>query len=248
MCAAPSPPKIKTCIRQLYERLAIAGTANLSRAPILRGEKLALALGYDTAQLPNLNQAWELFAGCGNPLEMVSVDPEWTVVDLGCGAGLDCQMAALSLLPEGMAIGIDITVELLRIAKKYGSKNPRLQCHWLAGDGEFLPLQRESVHLVVANGSFNLMPNKEQALTEVCRVLRPGGYLALADLIRVGEMEPITDGLEEAWTWCVAGALSPDEYGDLLKSSGFFRWELSSKCSYGPLTAAHLLAQKALTA
>ena len=89
------------------------------------------------------------------------------------------------------------------------------------------------------------MPQKGQALAEIWRILRPGGYLALADLIVVGEMEPITtEGFEDAWSWCVAGALSAGEYDVLLKSKGFSWWELKEKGNYGPLAAAHLLVRK----
>jgi ubiquinone/menaquinone biosynthesis C-methylase UbiE len=114
----------------------------------------------------------------------------------------------------------------------------------VAGDAEQLPLRPANVDLVIANGSFNLMPHKDQALAEICRILRPGGYLALADLIVVGEIEPITEGFEDAWSWCVAGALSADEYDVLLKSEGFSWWKLKEKGNYGPLAAAHLLARK----
>jgi SAM-dependent methyltransferase len=241
-----SNQKLKTHVRELYARLANVGTANLSNAPIACGEELARALGYDTSRLLIPRKAWELFAGCGNPLEEIKLEPEWTVIDLGCGVGIDSQVAALSLQPPGKVIGMDITNELLRLAKEYVRAQPELCCHWVAADGERLPLRQESVHLVAANGSFNLMPNKEQALGEIFRVLKPGGYLALADLILVGQMEAITAGFEDAWSWCVAGALSAGEYEGLLRSNGFSWWKLKEKGNYGPLAAAHLLAQKRL--
>ncbi len=237
--------KIKAHVRKLYKRLATIGTANLSDVPIVCGENLARALGYDTARLPIPQKAWDLFAGCGNPLEEINLEPGWTVIDLGCGVGIDSQVAALSLQPPGRVIGIDITNELLRLAKKYVPAHSKLCCHWVAGDGERLPLQRQSVHLVTANGSFNVMVNKEEVLAEIYRVLKPGGYLVLADLIRVGPMEPITDGLENAWSWSVAGALTAREYDDLLEAQGFSWWQLSMKSDYGPLASAHLLARKA---
>jgi arsenite methyltransferase len=137
---------------------------------------------------------------------------------------------------------MDITRELLHHAREYSSSHP--VCHWVTGDGEQLPLRSECIDLVTANGSFNLMPHKEQALTEIHRVLKPGGYLSLADLIAVGEMEPIIEGFEEAWGWCVAGALTATEFDFLMQSTGFSWWELKEKSNYGPLTAAHLLARK----
>ena len=245
-CVLPSPPnrKIKAYIRELYARLANVGSANLSRAPIAAGKNLAHDLGYDTLNLSISNKAWDLFAGCGNPLEEIDIEPDWTIVDLGCGVGVDSQVAALSLRTPGRVVGLDITAEFLRLARDYASVRSKLYCHWIAGDAEQLPLKNETVNLTIANGSFNLIPQKEQALAEIHRILKPGGYLAVADLIRVGKMEPMTDNDEDAWAWCVAGALSTSEYDTLLRSKGFSWWRVSIKSSYGPLASAHVLTRK----
>jgi arsenite methyltransferase len=244
MMEKQSSRKIKACVRKLYAKLADHGTANISSLPILSGEELASALGYDTSFLPIPQEAWRLFAGCGNPLEEVGIEQHWAVLDLGCGVGIDCQLAALSLEPPGRVIGVDITRELLQHAREYSYAHPL--CNWVAGDGEHLPLRSGCIDLVIANGSFNLMPHKEQALLEIHRVLKPGGYLSLADLMVVGEMEPIVEGFEEAWSWCVAGALTAEEYDVLIRSTGFSWWELKEKDRYDPLAGANLLAQKAL--
>jgi arsenite methyltransferase len=242
MTEKQSSQKIKAYVRELYAKLAAHGSANISSVPIPCGEELARALGYDTSLLPIPKKAWRLFAGCGNPLEEIRLGLHWTVLDLGCGVGIDSQMAALSMKPPGRVIGMDITRELLHHAKEYSSSHP--VCHWVTGDGEQLPLRSECIDLVTANGSFNLMPHKEQALREIHRVLKPGGYLSLADLIAVDEMEPIVEGLEEAWSWCVAGALTAGEYDLLMQHNGFSWWELKEKSNFGPLAAAHLLARK----
>ncbi len=246
MSASQSKQKLKMSIREIYARIANAGTANLSEAAIASGENLARTLGYESSRLPIPGKAWDLFAGCGNPLGQIHIEPHWTIMDLGCGVGIDSQVAALSLKPPGCVVAIDITPELLMLAREYAAANEGLRCHWIAGDGEQLPLRSESVHLVIANGSFNLMPEKEKALAEIYRILKPGGYVALADLIRVGKLEPIADDLEEAWAWCVAGALSAFEYDTLLPSGGFSWWELRPSYMYGPLASAHLLARKTL--
>jgi arsenite methyltransferase len=242
MPKSPSPQRIKNCVRELYAKLAAHGSANISSVPIACGEELARSLGYDTSFLPIPKKAWRLFAGCGNPLEEIRLGLHWTVLDLGCGVGIDSQMAGLAMKPPGRVIGMDITRELLYHAKEYSRSHP--VCHWVTGDGEQLPLRSECIDLVTANGSFNLMPHKEQALTEIYRVLKPGGYLSLADLIAVGEMEPIVEGFEEAWSWCVAGALTAGEYDVLMQYTGFSSWELKEKNNFGPLAAAHLLARK----
>ena len=237
-----APENIKAHIQKLYAKLAAHGSANISSVPIACGEELARALGYRTSVLPIPEKAWKLFAGCGNPLEEIRMGPKWIVLDLGCGVGIDSQVAALSLQPPGRVIGMDITRELLHYAKEYSRSHP--VCQWVTGDGEELPLRSECIDLVTANGSFNLMPHKEQALKEIHRVLKPGGHLSLADLVAVGEMEPIVEGFEEAWSWCVAGALTAGEYDILMHCTGFSWWELKEKNNFGPLAAAHLLARK----
>lgn len=114
----------------------------------------------------------------------------------------------------------------------------------MAGDGEDLPLRAASIHLAFANGSFNLMPRKERVLLEVHRVLVPGGTLIVTDLVRVGAVGPFGEGFEDAWAWCVAGALAPDEYDPLLEGAGFSRWELRLAGEYGPFAGAVLVAHK----
>ncbi len=245
-CVLPSPPshKIKAYIRELYARLANVGTANLSRAPIAAGKNLAHDLGYDTSNLSISNKVWDLFAGCGNPLEEIDLEPDWTILDLGCGVGVDSQVAALSLRTPGRVIGLDITAEFLRLARDYANVRSKLYCHWIAADAEELPLRNKTADLTIANGSFNLIPQKEQALVEINRILKPGGYLAMADLVRVGKIESMPSSDEDAWAWCVAGALSTNEYDTLLRSTGFSWWRVSMKSSYGPLASAHVLARK----
>lgn len=238
------PERLKHATRMIYRRLARAHSTNLSEAPVPNGETLARTLGYDPDRLPLPAPAWDLFAGCGNPHEFLALQPEWRVLDFGCGAGIDTQIAAIRLRAPGLAIGLDYTRELLDLARAYTASHLRNRCIWLAGDGEDLPLRAESVHVAFANGSFNLMPRKERVLGEVRRVLVPGGTLIVTDLVRIGAVGPFGAVFEDAWAWCVAGALAPDEYDPLLAGVGFSRWELRLATEYGPVAAAVLVAHK----
>jgi arsenite methyltransferase len=239
-----APERLKLATRMIYRRLVRERSTNLSEAPVPTGETLARILGYEPDRLPLPAAAWELFAGCGNPHEFLAPQPEWRVLDVGCGAGIDTQIAASHLRAPGLAIGLDYTLELLDLARAYTAGDLRRRCIWLAGDGEALPLRAESIHVAFANGSFNLMPRKERLLWDIHRVLVPGGTLIVTDLVRIGAVGPFGEGFEEAWAWCVAGALAPDEYDSLMAGAGFSRWELRLAEEYGPLAAAVVVARK----
>ena len=239
-----APERLKDATRLIYRRLARAHSTNLSEAPVPSGETLARTLGYDPDGLALPIAAWDLFAGCGNPHEYTALQPDWRVLDLGCGVGIDTQIAAIRLKGPGLAIGLDYTRELLDLARAYTSSHLRNRCIWLAGDGEDLPLRAESIHVAFANGSFNLMPRKASLLREIRRVLVPSGRLIVTDLVRIGDLGTFGEGFEDAWAWCVAGALAPEEYEPLLAGAGFSRWELRPTKEYGPLAGAVLIAHK----
>jgi arsenite methyltransferase len=238
------PARLKQVTRLVYQRLAHAHSTNLSRVPIPDGKSLARSLGYEPSSLPIPELAWDLFAGCGNPHRAMKLEAEWTVVDLGCGAGIDCHIAALALQPPGRVIGLDYTRDLVALASTYTPPELRERCAWLVADGEDLPIRNRCVNLVFANGSFNLLPRKEQVLAEVHRVLVPGGILIVTDLVRMGELGIPEQGFEDAWAWCVAGALAPGEYDQLLAGAGFSFWQLRLTHEYGPLAGALLVAHK----
>jgi arsenite methyltransferase len=239
-----APERLKHATRVLYRRLARAHSTNLGDAPVPTGQTLARILGYDPDRLPLPVAAWELFAGCGNPHEFFTLQPEWRVLDIGCGAGIDTQIVASGLTAPGFAIGLDYTRDFLQLAGAYAISHLRNRCIWLAGDGEDLPLRAKTIHVAFANGSFNLMPRKERVLREVRRVLVRGGSLIVTDLIRIGAVGPFGEGFEDAWAWCVAGALAPDDYGPLLDGAGFSGWELRIGREYGPLAGGVLIAHK----
>jgi SAM-dependent methyltransferase len=224
--------------------LARAHSTNLSRVPVPGGKILARSLGYQPSRLPIPEAAWDLFAGCGNPHESMKLEPEWTVLDLGCGVGIDCYFTALDLKPPGRVIGLDYTRDLIELALRYTPPQLQDRCAWLVADGEDVPIRSEGINLALANGSFNLLPRKERFLAEVHRILVPGGTLIVTDLVRVGELGMLGEVCEDAWAWCVAGALAPDDYDQLLAGAGFCRWALRLTQEYGPLAGAVLVACK----
>ncbi|MBW1982446.1 MAG: methyltransferase domain-containing protein [Deltaproteobacteria bacterium] len=240
-----NPPKyLKAHVRALYQRIAACGSANLSRAPVASGAQLAAILGYPVQRMNLPAEAWQLFAACGNPLQGVEVGLHWRVLDLGCGVGIDAQLVATGLKRPGLVVGLDLTLEMVQLANTYCGEKASKRCLWVVADGEDIPCKEETFNLVVANGSFNLMPHKERALTEIFRVLLPGGLLVIVDLVRLAEVEGLDQAAEDAWTWCLAGALSAAEFDSLFDGAGFCRWELQHISSFEPFASVRLLAHK----
>ncbi len=168
--------------------------------------------------------------GCGNPLEDAGLKPGETVLDLGCGAGLDLILASEAVGPGGRLIGVDMTGEMLDAAKENlkGRENVLLVKGYL----EDLPLESESVDVVISNCVINLSPDKGKVLREAWRVLRPEGRLSVSDTVF---LEPVPPGLSEflsGWCGCISGALSAEEYRTFLAEAGFVSIEIRPKKIY----------------
>lgn len=165
--------------------------------------------------------------GCGNPLEDAGLKAGETVLDLGCGAGLDLLLASKAIGPGGRLIGVDMTDEMLDAAKE----NLKEQENVLLVKGylEDLPLENESVDVVISNCVINLSPDKGKVLKEAWRVLRPGGRLSVADTVF---LRPVPPGISEflsGWCGCISGALSAEEYRTFLAEAGFASIEIRPK-------------------
>lgn len=164
--------------------------------------------------------------GCGNPVALASLRPGEVVLDLGSGGGLDVLLAAHRVGPEGFAYGVDMTDEMLELATRNAHKAGIQNVRFLKGEIEAIPLPDESVDVIMSNCVINLSPDKGKVLQEAFRVLKPGGRLAVTDIV----IEPDLDGLpvdEETiraaldWAGCVAGAPTKAEYERYLAEAGF---------------------------
>jgi len=159
--------------------------------------------------------------GCGDPITLASLKPGQTVLDLGSGAGLDCILAAQKVGEKGKVIGVDMTPEMIKQAqtniKKVNLKNVEFRQGYL----EELPVDSNTVDVIISNCVINLSPDKEKVFNEAYRVLAPGGKLAVSDIVTAGPLpEPIKQSLS-AWAGCVAGAVEAEEYIGMMKSVGF---------------------------
>ena len=159
--------------------------------------------------------------GCGNPTALATIQPGETVLDLGSGGGIDVFLSARRVGPTGKVYGIDMTDEMLALAKENQQKAGVTNVEFLKGDIEQIPLPDNSVDLIISNCVINLSPDKDQVLNEAFRVLKPGGRLAVSDIVVRGSMPQEIRHSVELWAGCVAGALEQSVYLTKLQQAGF---------------------------
>jgi len=159
--------------------------------------------------------------GCGDPITLASLQPGQTVLDLGSGAGLDCFFAAKKVGETGKVIGVDMTPEMIERAQSSAKRMKIQNVEFRQGYLEELPVESNSVDVIISNCVINLSPDKEKVFAEAFRVMKPGGKLAVSDIVTDGDLpEPIRKSLS-AWAGCVAGAVAAKEYIGMMESVGF---------------------------
>ncbi len=159
--------------------------------------------------------------GCGNPVAMADLREGEVVLDLGSGAGLDTLVSARRVRPGGRVYGLDMTDEMLRVARDNARRAGVENVEYLKGRIEQIPLPDRSVDVIISNCVVNLSPEKAAVFAEALRVLRPGGRLAIFDIVRTAELPEEVRSDSEAWAGCIAGAISPEEYARGLEAAGF---------------------------
>ena len=177
---------------------------------------------YDAAQAGEIPQTALLASlGCGNPTALAKLSPGEVVLDLGSGGGIDVLLSARRVGPTGKAYGLDMTDEMLALANDNKRKAGIENAEFLKGEIEDIPLPDNSVDVVISNCVINLSANKDRVLRETFRVLKPGGRLAVSDVVTRGEVPAEIRKNVLLWIGCVAGALAEDEYRSKLHAAGF---------------------------
>jgi ubiquinone/menaquinone biosynthesis C-methylase UbiE len=175
--------------------------------------------------------------GCGNPTAIAALKPGEVVLDLGSGAGLDVMLAARKVGEMGFAYGVDMTDEMLELARRNAAKAGATNVEFRKGHIEDIPLPDQSVDVIISNCVINLSPDKGQTLHEAYRVLRRGGRLAVSDIVVDGTLDdlPVSEAqIRQALSWagCIAGALTVNQYKSLLIEAGFEEIEVKVKHRY----------------
>ena len=159
--------------------------------------------------------------GCGNPTALVSLEPGHTVLDLGSGGGIDVLLSAKRVGPTGKVYGLDMTDEMLALARENQRKSGATNVEFLKGTIEGIPLPDNSVDVIISNCVINLSSDKDAALREAFRVLKPGGRFAVSDVVVRGDVPADIRRSMELWVGCIAGALEETEYAAKLRAAGF---------------------------
>ncbi|MBC8263289.1 MAG: arsenite methyltransferase [Anaerolineales bacterium] len=240
--------RIKEAVRQAYGGIAsqfVEGTARASccgpsqpasccgpseAAVESTGYAARFYSGEELADLPDT--VTDISLGCGNPTAIAGLQPGEVVLDLGSGGGIDCFLAAQQVGPTGKVIGLDMTPEMIKLARRNARKMGMANVDFRYGEMEDIPLPNESVDAIISNCVINLSPDKDAVFAEAYRVLRPGGRMSVSDIVTNGELPEFIMNSEEAWCSCVSGALDETVYLNKIEAAGFTDVEVMNSRAY----------------
>jgi arsenite methyltransferase len=200
----------------------------------------------EAAGLPS--DAVAVSLGCGNPTALANLEPGQTVLDLGSGGGIDVLLSAKRVGPAGKVYGLDMTDDMLALARENQRKAGATNVEFLKGSIEAIPLPDNSVDVIISNCVINLSADKDAVLREAFRVLRPGGRFAVSDVVIQGEVPAEVRRSMELWVGCIAGALHDHEYIQKLATAGFDKVEVEPWRVYRYEDARTFLSEAGLDA
>jgi SAM-dependent methyltransferase len=202
---------------------------------------------YDAAQAQQIpDEAMKASLGCGNPTALAQLNPGEIVLDLGSGGGIDVLLSARRVGPAGKAYGLDMTDEMLALARENQRKAGVENVEFLKGEIENIPLPDNSVDVIISNCVINLSADKDRVLREAFRVLKPGGRFAVSDVVVHGEVPPEVRKSVLLWVGCIAGALQDTDYTAKLTDAGFQAIEIEPTRVHKVEDARVFLAEKGL--
>jgi SAM-dependent methyltransferase len=218
---------IKTLVRARYAGIATGAAAECCApttsccGPAPSHDDKAREMGYSTAELGAVPEGANLGLGCGNPQAIAALKPGEVVIDLGSGAGFDCFLAAQQVGPTGQVIGVDMTHEMLAKARENAAKIGAANVEFRLGELEHLPLADNTADVAISNCVINLVPDKAQVFRETFRVLRPGGRVAISDVVNTAPLPPDLQADNALVCGCVSGAAPADRIRAWLRDAGF---------------------------
>lgn len=212
--------KIKKFVKERYSKIAKEniGCCSSCSSDLVEQTK---RIGYSQEDLGKIPKEAVMGLGCGNPTALADLKEGETVLDLGAGAGIDVFLAANKVGPKGFVIGVDMTREMIDRANELARKSGYKNVEFRLGEIEGLPIEDNSMDLIISNCVINLSPDKLKTYKEAYRVLRPGGRILISDLVTEGKLPKEIRRSFEAWASCISGALEKKEYLNTIKKAGF---------------------------
>lgn len=223
---------IKSEVQERYAQIARQASCGCSSDCCPSGSSPVTTLvdygGLDAGIVEGAN----LGLGCGIPTQYAGICPGDTVLDLGSGAGVDVFLAAKLVGPQGRVIGVDMTPEMIERAKENAAKGSYHNVEFRLGDIEDLPVDSDSVDVVISNCVINLAPDKRRVLAEIYRVLHSGGRFSISDIVSYGQVPDEIRRSVELWAGCIAGAMDRDAYLQLMGEIGFTNVRINQQVEY----------------
>ena len=217
--------EIKRAVKEGYARIAKQATSYYSSGSCCGcadiSEEISKRMGYSEEEISAAPPESNLGLGCGNPVALASLRVGETVLDMGAGAGFDCFLASTRVGTSGKIIGVDITSEMVEKARTNARKGGYANIDFRQGDLENMPVADSYMDVVISNCVINLIPNKNMVFREAFRVLKPGGRLAVSDVVLTKELPEFVKRSSKAYIGCLAGAIMKDEYLKIIRSVGF---------------------------
>jgi arsenite methyltransferase len=241
MNTPPDSESVRQTVRDGYRQIAQHGSERRTSSQCCCGgdvdsDKLAQHIGYSSEELAALPEGANMGLSCGNPNALAALTPGEVVLDLGSGGGFDVFIAGRKVGPTGLAIGVDMTPEMLAKARKnieaYRQRTGLNNVEFRLGEIEHLPIADATVDAVISNCVINLSPDKPQVWREIARVLKPGGRVAVSDLALLKPLPPAVAEMVEALVGCVAGAVLVSDTERMLKEAGLGNLTLQAKAGY----------------
>ena len=228
---------IRQAVQENYGKIAGGENAGCGCSPSsccgtaeeVTADTISTALGYSGEELSSVPEGANLGLGCGNPQAIASLQAGETVLDLGSGAGFDCFLAARAVGNQGRVIGVDMTAEMLSKARTNAEKSGLGNIEFRLGEIENLPVADEIIDVIISNCVINLSPEKDKVFRETFRVLKPGGRLAISDIVATAELPDEVKDDMALYSGCIAGASLVTELESTLHESGFEQIKIQPK-------------------
>jgi arsenite methyltransferase len=221
-CATlPRMSEIREAVRERYSGLAKQLAVRPAENVTCCDDGSSCCGSYGVEELSQLGLTETVSLGCGNPTLLAALEPGEKVLDLGSGGGLDVLLSARRVAPGGHVFGVDMTDEMLELARANQTRTGIDNATFLKGAIENVPLPDASVDVVISNCVINLAEDKGAVIREAFRVLRPGGRFAVADMVEVETLAPVVKQRLDQWAGCISGTIPVDRYRELLETAGF---------------------------